>query len=105
MLGQHYLRALLGERVQHAVRPDVPVRHSFTVGGCPAGIALKGHYRRSLVRWFGHSAFTFLRSFAPPELPGFIATMNALTPVRAGGTTIKRRGSWLYHEQVSLLKL
>ena len=25
---------------------------------------------------------TFLRPFAPPELPGFVATMNALTPER-----------------------
>ena len=28
------------------------------------------------------SSSTFLRPFAPPELPGFIATMDALTPER-----------------------
>ena len=30
-----------------------------------------------------HSTSTFLHPFAPPALPGFIATMSALTPVRS----------------------
>jgi hypothetical protein len=56
------------------------------VGPLPKGWRLSGggsperHCRRSLVRSHGHSTFTSLRPFAPPELPGFIATMNALTP-------------------------
>jgi hypothetical protein len=33
-----------------------------------------------LVRSFGLHAFIFLRPFAPPALPGFNATMDALTP-------------------------
>ena len=50
-------------------------------------------------RWFGFlrhklNASTFLRPFAPPALPGFITTMNALTPDRLSIT-----------DQVSLLNV
>jgi hypothetical protein len=34
------------------------------------------------VRGDGHGVSTFLHPFAPPELPGFHATMGALTPAR-----------------------
>jgi hypothetical protein len=56
--------------------------------GCPlrvgcrlsSGVSPKGHCRQLLVHSFGLHAIIFLRPFAPPALPGFIATMNALTP-------------------------
>lgn len=38
------------------------------------------HYRRFVLRRSGHVASIFLESFAPPELPGFNATMTPLTP-------------------------
>src|ERR1700730_9747027 len=38
------------------------------------------HSRRCLSTAFGRHVSTFLRPFAPPALPGFIATMSALTP-------------------------
>jgi hypothetical protein len=40
------------------------------------------HCRRWLFRSFGHHASIFLEPFAPPELPGFVATMAPLTPAR-----------------------
>jgi hypothetical protein len=40
------------------------------------------HCRRFWFLRFGHPASTFLHSLAPPELPGFLATMSALTPER-----------------------
>jgi hypothetical protein len=40
------------------------------------------HSRRCLSTAFGHNVSTFLHPFAPPALPGFIATMGALTPAR-----------------------
>ncbi len=39
------------------------------------------HYRWSFFRGSGHTSSIFLRPFAPPELPGFFATMVPLTPV------------------------
>jgi len=41
----------------------------------------EGHCRRFWFLRFGHFASTFLHSLAPPELPGFLTTMSALTPV------------------------
>ena len=41
-----------------------------------------GHCRRFVFRRFGHCVSTFLHPFAPPALPGFFATMGALTPAR-----------------------
>src|SRR5260370_41980913 len=38
------------------------------------------HSRRCLSIVFGRHVSTFLHPFAPPALPGFIATMSALTP-------------------------
>jgi hypothetical protein len=40
------------------------------------------HSCRFLSIAFGHHVSTFLHPFAPPALPGFIATMSALTPAR-----------------------
>ena len=67
--------------------------HTCTGVGCPAGIAPKGTVAGLWSETLGHHASTFLHPFAPPELPGFNATMGALTPARWY--------SWT--EQVSLL--
>ena len=59
---------------------------------------------------FGRSwswASTFLRPFAPPELPGFIATMNALTPERSAHRRPARSGllaSWFLPSSHSVSK-
>ena len=42
-----------------------------------------GHSRRLLVRRLERHVSTFLHPFAPPALPGFDATMGALTPGRS----------------------
>ena len=42
----------------------------------------RGHCLRLFFRRFGHHVSTFLRPLAPPELPGLLATMGALTPGR-----------------------
>ena len=41
-----------------------------------------GHYDRLVFRCGEHRVSTFLHPFAPPALPGFFATMGALTPGR-----------------------
>src|SRR3954466_11346627 len=41
-----------------------------------------GHCRRLGFRDRGHCVSTSLHPFAPPALPGFVATMGALTPAR-----------------------
>src|SRR3954447_3578917 len=41
-----------------------------------------GHCCRLGFRDLGHCVSTSLHPFAPPELPGFVATMGALTPAR-----------------------
>ena len=49
-------------------------------------------------RDFGHSrswSSTFLRPFAPPELPGFITTMNALTPEQSADAALSAQVSLL----------
>jgi hypothetical protein len=40
------------------------------------------HSRRCVSTAFGHHVSTFLHPFAPPALPGFLATTSALTPAR-----------------------
>ena len=60
-----------------------------TDGGSPAGVAANG----TVTGWyffpaFGHPASTFLHPFAPPALPGFLATMGALTPGRPALRTL-----------------
>ena len=73
------------ERVQHAFVPNRsvrPLRNGWRLSG---GSSPEWHCRRSLVRWSGHHTFIFLRPFAPPALPGFVATMDALTPAPGSG--------------------
>jgi len=47
----------------------------------PSGVT-GGALSFGFVRGFGHCVSTSLHPFAPPALPGFIATMGALTPAR-----------------------
>ena len=65
--------------------PDRPLRRMVALAGS-AITSPCGHYRRflPLVR---HHVSTFLHPFAPPALPGFNATMSAVTP--AGGCGLK----------------
>ena len=67
---------------QHAVRPDARFRPDPTGLGFSDLFSRKRHSRRLEFRSSVHSTSTFLRPFAPPELPGFHATMDALTPAR-----------------------
>jgi hypothetical protein len=60
--------------IRPAVRPT-----SSALGPSPAVLAQR-HYRRFLSAWIERHVSTFLHPFAPPALPGFIATMSALTP-------------------------
>ena len=77
----------LFEGGQHAVRPNRrfgprPPRAYLSVGSSPRTIKpSRRHSDRCGVRRSGHRASTSLRPFAPPALPGFRATMDALTPV------------------------
>jgi hypothetical protein len=68
------------ERVQHALCPDDAVGPLLDGWGLFGGGSPEGHCRQWLVRSFGLHAFISLRPFAPPALPGFNATMDALTP-------------------------
>ena len=70
----------VSERVQHALVPHDAVRPLLDGWGLSGGGSPEGHCRQSLVRSFGTHAFISLRPFAPPALPGFDATMDALTP-------------------------
>jgi hypothetical protein len=69
------------ERVQHALVPNGAVRPLLDGWRLFGGGSPEGHCGRSLVRSFGLHASISLRPFAPPALTGFVATMNALTPV------------------------
>jgi site-specific DNA recombinase len=81
----------LFERRQHAGRPDT------RFGPGPAGTHLSSlrslhrHCRRGRVRRSVRHASTFLRSFAPPALPGFLAPMSALTPAHRLGSSARVR--------------
>ena len=71
----------LNESRQHANGPDA------RFGASPHGMRRFGllsqrHCRRGVFRAFGHSSSIFLEPFAPPALPGFLATMAPLTPAR-----------------------
>ena len=61
--------------------PPVPrfVLLSSASGPSPAVLAIR-QYCRFLSAWAELHVSTFLHPFAPPALPGFIATMSALTP-------------------------
>jgi hypothetical protein len=58
---------------------------SSALGHSPAVLAL-GQYRRFLSARSKLHVSTFLHPFAPPELPGFIATTGAVTPARRRGS-------------------
>ena len=71
----------LNESRQHARGPNA------RFGASPDGMRRFGllnqrHCRRGVFRTFGHSSSIFLEPFAPPALPGFLATMTPLTPAR-----------------------
>ena len=69
---------------QHAFRPDAGVRPASDRGWLSGGSSRKRHcYRFFLSFASGHCASIFLHPFAPPALPGFFATMGALTPRRS----------------------
>ncbi len=82
----------LVEGRQHPLRPHPRFTFRRRSGGVlrrwgarvAAGSAVTsplGHYRRSLPL-ARHRVSIFLHPFAPPALPGFFATMGALTPAR-----------------------
>ena len=58
--------------------PDRPLRRMVALAGS-AITSPCGHYRRFLPL-MRHHVSTFLHPLAPPALPGFIATMSAVTP-------------------------
>ena len=59
------------------------------------GDSPEGHCRQSLVLSFGRHAFISLRPFAPPALPGFDATMDALTPAHRSVPEVVSAASYL----------
>ena len=50
----------------------------------------RGHCSRACSVDFGHRVSIFLHPLAPPALPGFIATMGAVTPARPTGLLTSR---------------
>src|SRR5262245_29266753 len=67
---------------QHAPCPDRAFRPTPAEQDVSVLYSRFRHSRRLLFTGFGHGASIVLRPFAPPALPGFIATTNALTPER-----------------------
>ena len=67
---------------QHAIRPDAGIRPASYRGRLSGGRSRERHCHRFVVLfpYSGHRASIFLHPFAPPALPGFTATMGALTP-------------------------
>jgi hypothetical protein len=87
---------------------DIQMNHGHVCRDSVPGLSPKGHsvwvvgWCRSL------SSSTSLRPFAPPELPGFVATMDALTPERrlflpVGSLSGIRHMNTVLSAQVSLL--
>ena len=68
----------------------------------PARVALAGTASGCVFRRFGHRVSTFLHPFAPPALPGFFATMGALTPGRPALRLPTGHEHRLWRVQVSL---
>ena len=66
---------------QHAIGPDARFDPSPSREDLSGLLSLR-HCRRLVFRWLGHSSSIFLGPFAPPALPGFLATMDPLTPGR-----------------------
>ena len=75
----------LFECCQHALRPNARVRPASYRGRLSGGCSRERHCHRCIVSSLGfrHHASIFLHPFAPPALPGFVATMGALTPGRS----------------------
>src|SRR5262249_43895067 len=67
---------------QHAPCPDRAFRPTPAEQDVSVLHSRFRHWRRLLFTGFGHGASIVLRPFAPPALPGFGATTNALTPER-----------------------
>ena len=72
----------LFEGRQHPLRPDRRFDPSPAGQGASGACSPCGHGLQSVSLRVGHRVSTFLHPFAPPELPGFLATMGALTPGR-----------------------
>jgi hypothetical protein len=77
---------------QHAVRPNTRVRPVADRRRLSGRGSRERHFRRFRVGFprFGHHASIFLHPFAPPALPGFLATMGALTPGRSALRVLMR---------------
>src|SRR6266699_47095 len=70
------------ERCQHAVSPHAAVRPVLDGPRLSGRGSRERHCGRLFSIACSHSTSTSLRPFAPPALPGFFATMDALTPER-----------------------
>src|SRR5271157_1401175 len=72
----------LFEGCQHPHCPNQWFDPAPTAQDLSGTSSLFRHCLRLFFRRFGHCVSTFLRPLAPPELPGLLATMGALTPGR-----------------------
>src|SRR5262249_32033751 len=72
----------LFEGRQHPLCPDRWFDPGPAAPDLSGTCSLGGHCHRLFFRRFVHRVSTFLHPFAPPALPGFFATMGALTPGR-----------------------
>ena len=72
----------LFEGCQHPLCPDRRFDLHDQAQDLSGSYSLCRHCRRLFFRRFGHCVSTFLHPLAPPVLPGFLATMGALTPGR-----------------------
>jgi hypothetical protein len=91
---------------QHALGPNTtvcPVLHGRRLSGrCSRKRYRVRHCGPLIFLVLVHATSTFLRPFAPPALPGFHATMDALTPARlALRTRVTARGGFTAHEHLS----
>jgi len=86
----------LCEGRQHPLRPNprfdprpflVRQRRLMDLSGSCSPL---GHCGRTRSVGFGHRVSIFLHPLAPPALPGFIATMSAVTPARPTGLLASR---------------
>ncbi len=82
----------LGEGLQHALRPHMTFHPLPILGSGFSRLRSPfGHFRGFHFVLRGLHASTFLRPFAPRELPRFFATMDALTPARGALRTQHKR--------------
>ena len=71
-----------GEGRQQACRSLQRFEPRHVCVGRSGAVSPCGHYYRWVFRRLERHVSTFLHPFAPPALPGFLATMGALTPGR-----------------------